>query len=642
MTKYLIVLFFVTYLSLYTNAQVCISHSHAPQISAGAEETFKLQELIKNRQDYGLDLNKTQSFSSVVKSNSNILTIDGIDSDINGSHTGFYPIPPDPSGAAGLDHLVSVVNCSIEWYTKEGVKEYSKRLGAYKDSIGTDCFFEALFPLTTCFDPKVIYDQYNGRFVVATLEVTESPNKTSRILIAVSKTEDPNEGWWFTSINSSISVSSDSCWADYPGLAVSMNSIYITANMFSFSDYNFKGSRLWIIAKGDGNSGLYDGGIPEINVFDPYTITGAEANTYQPAHMFGIPPVNVGTFLVEYSGLTDFTNEYINVITVSASPTSPTFYYQQKVIGDIDNIINQNFLTPSAPQLGSDSLIDVGDRRSINAVWRNDNLWTTFFVLPDSGPDSNQVTAHWLKLNTSILNSIKVLDQGNIGGEDIGPGTFTFYPSVSVNSYDEAIIGFAASGPSIYPGAYFTGIDSNTTVGNVLPSQIFKEGLDYYYRPRGGTRNRWGDYTASCVDPTNDQDFYLYNEYALTRGSIFSNYPSQDGRWGTAFGYVPASYFEQITEINDRVIVGKFNLFQNYPNPFNPSTKISFSVPSEEFVSLKVFNSLGEKVADLVNETKPSGSYSVSFDASSFSSGVYFYRITAGKFVETKKMVLLK
>ena len=85
-----------------------------------------------------------------------------------------------------------------------------------------------------------------------------------------------------------------------------------------------------------------------------------------------------------------------------------------------------------------------------------------------------------------------------------------------------------------------------------------------------------------------------------------------------------------------------FQLSQNYPNPFNPSTKISFSIPEEGYVSLKVFNSLGEEVAELVNESITTGNYSVSFDASGLTSGVYFYQIKAGNFVETKKMILIK
>ena len=85
-----------------------------------------------------------------------------------------------------------------------------------------------------------------------------------------------------------------------------------------------------------------------------------------------------------------------------------------------------------------------------------------------------------------------------------------------------------------------------------------------------------------------------------------------------------------------------FILYQNYPNPFNPSTTISFSIPKEEFVTLKVFNSLGEEVADLVNETVLAGNYSVSFDASELSTGVYLYKLSAGSFAQTNKMIYLK
>jgi len=85
-----------------------------------------------------------------------------------------------------------------------------------------------------------------------------------------------------------------------------------------------------------------------------------------------------------------------------------------------------------------------------------------------------------------------------------------------------------------------------------------------------------------------------------------------------------------------------FKLFDNYPNPFNPTTTISFSIPATGFTSLKVYDILGNEVATLVNEEKPAGNYEVRFDASSLSSGVYFYRLQAGEFINTKKMILMK
>ena len=85
-----------------------------------------------------------------------------------------------------------------------------------------------------------------------------------------------------------------------------------------------------------------------------------------------------------------------------------------------------------------------------------------------------------------------------------------------------------------------------------------------------------------------------------------------------------------------------FNLYQNYPNPFNPSTTIKYSIPELSKVRLTLFNLLGEEITTLVNEEKNAGNYSVEFNASALPSGVYFYRIQAGSFVETKKMLLLK
>jgi len=83
-------------------------------------------------------------------------------------------------------------------------------------------------------------------------------------------------------------------------------------------------------------------------------------------------------------------------------------------------------------------------------------------------------------------------------------------------------------------------------------------------------------------------------------------------------------------------------LSNNYPNPFNPSTKINYQIPELSFVTLRVYDVLGNEIAALVKGEKPAGSYEVEFNASSIPSGIYFYKLQAGSFVETKKMVLMK
>ena len=85
-------------------------------------------------------------------------------------------------------------------------------------------------------------------------------------------------------------------------------------------------------------------------------------------------------------------------------------------------------------------------------------------------------------------------------------------------------------------------------------------------------------------------------------------------------------------------------LKQNYPNPFNPSTSIQYAISSTQFVTLKVYDLLGREVATLVNEEKTAGSYNAQFTMNNvqLSSGIYFYKLQAGDFVETKKMLMIK
>lgn len=98
-----------------------------------------------------------------------------------------------------------------------------------------------------------------------------------------------------------------------------------------------------------------------------------------------------------------------------------------------------------------------------------------------------------------------------------------------------------------------------------------------------------------------------------------------------------------ITGVDDRTgLPQDYNLSQNFPNPFNPATKITFSLPKEGFVTLKVYNTLGQEVKTLVNEIHRAGNHEVDFDAPNLPSGVYFYKLSAGSFLSTKKMVLLK
>ncbi len=112
---------------------------------------------------------------------------------------------------------------------------------------------------------------------------------------------------------------------------------------------------------------------------------------------------------------------------------------------------------------------------------------------------------------------------------------------------------------------------------------------------------------------------------------------TDDGIWRRPLSEIVTS----VEEIPQSLPV-EFLLSQNYPNPFNPKTTIKYSIPKSSQVILKIFNTLGEEIEILANEEKPVGTYEVNWDAANFPSGVYFYRLQAGDFVQTKKMILLK
>jgi hypothetical protein len=176
-------------------------------------------------------------------------------------------------------------------------------------------------------------------------------------------------------------------------------------------------------------------------------------------------------------------------------------------------------------------------------------------------------------------------------------------------------------------------------------------------------------YTGALTvqEPSFNAFEYRYAYSDTSGGFVYEADTGPGGAWGYRVRYVPMDAPHSFTqnpytaptdgwtnspkshEGHPLSVVEDLNLFpdgyslqQNYPNPFNPSTKIRFSVPKPGLVTLKVFNVLGEEVESLINYEMISGTYDVIFDASTLSSGIYFYKLEAGNFVETKKMILLK
>jgi hypothetical protein len=123
------------------------------------------------------------------------------------------------------------------------------------------------------------------------------------------------------------------------------------------------------------------------------------------------------------------------------------------------------------------------------------------------------------------------------------------------------------------------------------------------------------------------------SDYVYVTGIGNNNYTT------VLYYYYPDTYGQNGNSGNGNL---EFKLTQNYPNPFNPVTEIKYSIRTDNFVELDIYNTLGEVVSTLVKDHKSAGSYTVSFDASSLPSGMYFYRIKSGDYVETRKMMLIK
>jgi hypothetical protein len=459
-------------------------------------------------------------------------TFAGITLETHNTNFNIAFIPPDPMAAAGPDHVVSVVNTAIEWYAKDGTLQSSQLLAT---------FFSSLSPATNTFDPKVIYDQFEDRFVVVTLERTSTP-QTSFIMLAVSDDSDPNGAWYFHKINAELNIGGSDTFADYPGFAIDEQAVYVTANMFTFAGSNV-GARLWIVDKGTAG-GFYAGGPASANVYDPPGAVGQAFTTMQPAHIFGVAPAGVGTWLARYSGYSGGGTESLSLIRVDDPLGTPAFSHQFVALGNIDNTA---LAMPDAPQQSGAQAIDTGDRRLLHAVWRDDELWAMMTVVPVSGSDGGQATAHWVKVNTFDINSLALSDQGNAGAEDIAADTYTFWGSIAVDPCGNMAMTFAGSGDSIHPGAYYTGRLASDPPGTVDSTGTLAAGTASYALIDSSGRNRWGDYSGSALDPADEAHFWFFHERAIPPSIFSSQWATQFGSFsfndtGFDFGDLPGGY----------------------------------------------------------------------------------------------------
>ena len=132
---------------------------------------------------------------------------------------------------------------------------------------------------------------------------------------------------------------------------------------------------------------------------------------------------------------------------------------------------------------------------------------------------------------------------------------------------------------------------------------------------------------------SSSSQYYSFIDANITGGSKFTYRLKQMDDDGS---------YKYSDKVRVNISPGNFELYQNYPNPFNPSTTIKYSIPKKSFVTLEVYDILGNEIATLINQEQPIGYYTVNFYSPSLSSGIYYYQLRAGSYVQTKKMIMLK
>ena len=313
------------------------------------------------------------------------------------------------------------------------------------------------------------------------------------------------------------------------------------------------------------------------------------------------------------------------------------------VFRSTDNGLNWNSLSGGAPLAsvyafttsGSNIFAGVNNLILDPAVYKSTNSginWTPANL-------TNQTVTALTTLNTNLF-------AGTYNGIFLSTNLGQNWITVNNGLSNYTIRALAVSGINIYAGTN-SGIYISTNNGlnwnnisNEFTSQSILSVITYDSSVFVGTYSN-GIYMTS----NNGNNWIQKNQgfsqiYHFKALYIYSNYIFA----GTSGASVWRRSLSEIIGIQpiSSIVPDKFSLSQNYPNPFNPTTNIKYQIKNNSFVTLKVYDILGKEIATLVNEKLKPGEYESTFDGSSFSSGIYFYRLTCGDFTQTNRMVLIK
>ncbi|MCX6291170.1 MAG: proprotein convertase P-domain-containing protein, partial [Bacteroidetes bacterium] len=407
-------------------------------------------------------------------------------------------IPPDVNGAVGPNHLMVTLNTEYR---------IQSRAGATISTVSMASFWSGLASVSGTFDPKTLYDPFNNRWIA--VAVSNSRSAASAVLVAVSQTNDPTGTWNRYKIDA---TAADTMWLDYPSVGFNKDWIVITGNFFGNVAGGFQTSIVYVLNKAN----FYSGGVGS------YTSINSTNNVFTLAPAITYDNAISTEYLTQtWDGSTGSIQLYTITGAVGSEVLTSVGYSTTTNYWDWGQATGADF----APQATVSNKFQCNDDRMLSCVYRNGAIWCAHTIfLPLGAP--TRCSLQWWKLTTS--GAVTARDRI----DDPTGVNFYAFPSLSVNSSNDALIGYSRFSASTFASAgYSLKLSSDA---NFQSDYIFKTGLAKYYKTYSGTRNRWGDYTLTQVDPANDNDFWTLQEYTITPSGGYD-------RWGTWWANVSAT-----------------------------------------------------------------------------------------------------
>ena len=471
--------------------------------------------------------------------------------------SGFYSIPPDTYGAVGLDKVFTQLNNNYRILNKTTGAEISKvSIETFWDALGADG--------DNVFDPRVTYDPYNNRWIVAA--ASNGGSAASRILLGISQTHDPTGNYDLYSIDPDTGTTD---WADFPMLGFNKNWVALAVNMFPVTTGS-PANRFYAIdypaLLGGSASGIVFTGTG-FCAHPAETYSATEGNLYVPIHNSS---AGAKYYLYTVTGTPGSPS-----ISLSAQKTRTGGGWTQ-VSGDIgpQTCVSGTYSCP-----GTLSKFNLGDSYiRNNVVFRNNAIWYTQAVGLPAGGSITHTAAQWTKIDVNG----DFLDGGRIEDPTANAtsGSWYSYPSIAVNANNDVVVGFSKMDGTGYASAGYAMRLGTDAAGTMQDPVIYKNGVDYYEKKFGGTRNRWGDYSHTMVDPVEDVSFWTVQEYAKLRAA-----PSVGGsvsKWGTWWAKVAPN------PCNSTVSSGNWNNASTWGCAGVPNATKDVSIISGQNVTLNV------------------------------------------------------